>query len=219
MANKWMEAKWKERTEKTTKEHVKLLEVWQGRFTHCLFGDSMLERFKTTGLGMLPDEEAGFLNLGIGGDKVENVRYRLRLVLPHLVKQPLKVIIFMIGTNNLEDTQFSGLLIAAATCSLILEITQALPAARLKVLSLPLRRSQNSKITEKDMKDRIMSYNEELLKALGDRVPFISFHDIWGEIDKGGMFIPMFHDDLVHFSKEGYQLFAKALLPLLENPE
>ncbi|CAF3168410.1 unnamed protein product [Rotaria sp. Silwood2] len=70
-----------------------------------LLGDSMLERFKTTG----KDTQIGQLqyprvfNAGVGGDKIENVLYRIRLGLLSMLKaKNPKLVVIQIGTNNLQ---------------------------------------------------------------------------------------------------------------------
>ncbi|CAF0984153.1 unnamed protein product [Rotaria sordida] len=70
-----------------------------------LLGDSMLERFKTTGkdtqIGQL--QYPRMFNAGVGGDKVENVLYRIELGLLIMLKaKNPKLIVIHIGTNNLQ---------------------------------------------------------------------------------------------------------------------
>ena len=70
-----------------------------------LLGDSMLERFQTTGkytqIGQL--QYPRVFNGGVGGDKIENVLFRLRLGLLSMLnaKNP-KLVVIHIGTNNLR---------------------------------------------------------------------------------------------------------------------
>ncbi|CAF2422622.1 unnamed protein product [Rotaria sp. Silwood2] len=70
-----------------------------------LLGDSMLERFKTTGkntqIGQL--QYPRVFNGGVGGDKIENVLYRIRLGLLRMLKaKNPKLVVIQIGTNNLQ---------------------------------------------------------------------------------------------------------------------
>lgn len=69
-----------------------------------LLGDSMLERFQTTGkytqIGGL--QYPRVFNAGVGGDKIENVLYRIRLGLLSILKaKNPKLVVIHIGTNNL----------------------------------------------------------------------------------------------------------------------
>ena len=70
-----------------------------------LLGDSMLERFQTTGkythIGQL--QYPRVFNGGVGGDKIENVLYRIRLgLLSMLNARNPKLVVIQIGTNNLQ---------------------------------------------------------------------------------------------------------------------
>jgi lysophospholipase L1-like esterase len=70
-----------------------------------LLGDSMFERFKTTGnytqIGQLHYPQV--FNAGVGGDKIENVLYRVDLGLLRLLKpKNPKIIVLQLGTNNLQ---------------------------------------------------------------------------------------------------------------------
>ncbi|CAF1323336.1 unnamed protein product [Adineta steineri] len=70
-----------------------------------LLGDSMLERFKTSGkytqIGQIHYPQ--IFNAGVGGDKIENVLYRINLGLLRLLKpRNPKVIVLQLGTNNLQ---------------------------------------------------------------------------------------------------------------------
>ena len=78
------------------------------RIDVVLLGDSMLERFKTTGkytqIGQLQYPHA--FNGGVGGDKIENILYRISLGLFSMLeaKTP-KLVVIHIGTNNLQPKQ------------------------------------------------------------------------------------------------------------------
>lgn len=70
-----------------------------------LLGSSTIERFKTTGkntqLGQLHFPQA--FNAGVGGDKIENILYRVDLGLLRLLKPTNpKLIVLQLGTNNLQ---------------------------------------------------------------------------------------------------------------------
>jgi lysophospholipase L1-like esterase len=65
----------------------------------------MFERFKTTGqytqIGHLHNSQ--IFNAGVGGDKIENVLYRMDLGLLRLLKpRSPKIIVLQLGTNNLQ---------------------------------------------------------------------------------------------------------------------
>ncbi|ESU13960.1 hypothetical protein FGSG_13181 [Fusarium graminearum PH-1] len=52
----------------------------------ALLGDSLFERFKTTGSNLSINHNPSILNLGVGGDKVLNVQYRIDQGLLRILK-------------------------------------------------------------------------------------------------------------------------------------
>jgi hypothetical protein len=68
-----------------------------------LIGDSMLERLKTTGMSTKIAQMPSTFNAGVGGDKIENVLYRLGLgMMMRLSDKNVKLWVVMVGTNNLK---------------------------------------------------------------------------------------------------------------------
>jgi lysophospholipase L1-like esterase len=67
-----------------------------------LIGDSMLERLKTTGTATQVARLPSTFNAGVGGDKIENVLYRLDQGLTTLLEtRSVKVWVLVVGTNDL----------------------------------------------------------------------------------------------------------------------
>jgi lysophospholipase L1-like esterase len=70
-----------------------------------LIGDSMLERLKTTGSQTKIAHLPSSFNAGVGGDKIENVLYRIDLGMMDLLEErSVKIWVVMVGTNNLKKT-------------------------------------------------------------------------------------------------------------------
>jgi hypothetical protein len=100
--------KYKERSDRTHDDtHAPLLAQSPTTRIRCLLlGSSMLERFKTTGkhtkLGQVkfPD----LLNAGVGGDRIQNVIYRLgtKGLYSRLKQHGVNFVILQMGTNNLR---------------------------------------------------------------------------------------------------------------------
>lgn len=66
-------------------------------------GDSMLERLKTTGKSTKVAQMPSTFNAGVGGDKIENVLYRLGLgMMARLSERNVRLWVVMVGTNNLK---------------------------------------------------------------------------------------------------------------------
>src|SRR5271157_2099732 len=97
--------KWKERTYKTHVEHI-ARQLEHGRNYRLAFlGDSMMERWLTTGRNLWDEHFAqDCINLGVGGDGIEHLLYRLKGTkdiagcLDHV---EVERVLLMIGTNNL----------------------------------------------------------------------------------------------------------------------
>ncbi|KAF5707424.1 hypothetical protein FMUND_11095 [Fusarium mundagurra] len=76
-----------------------------GQYTTALLGASGVERFKTTGRMLSINKDTRILNLGVGGDKILNVQYRMDQGLVRLLKQHqpnLKAMYIHMGSNNLK---------------------------------------------------------------------------------------------------------------------
>lgn len=88
--------------------HVPVLQKSKkDRFKIALIGDSMLERFRTTGKGLSVSTEKQFLNLGVGGDKITNVLYRINEGLLQEMKphKNIEKILIHIGGNDVRKGQ------------------------------------------------------------------------------------------------------------------
>jgi len=96
------QGKFKTRSHDTTlKTHIPELSKRQGDFDIVLLGDSMLERLKTTGASTRLAHMERTFNAGVGGDKIENVLYRLGTLgmLDKLSERNVKLWVVMVGTN------------------------------------------------------------------------------------------------------------------------
>ncbi|KAF5972523.1 hypothetical protein FCOIX_9317 [Fusarium coicis] len=85
--------------------HVPQIKAKPGEYTVAVLGDSLFERFKTTGRMLSINKDTRILNLGVGGDKILNVQYRMDQGLVHLLKQHqpnIKTMYIHMGSNNLK---------------------------------------------------------------------------------------------------------------------
>ncbi|KAF9958722.1 hypothetical protein BGZ70_009111 [Mortierella alpina] len=168
-----------------------------------LIGDSMLERLKTTGACTELAQLDGLFNAGCGGDKIENVLYRLSLMSPLLEKLQVRLWVVMVGTNNLRkkglrqsDVPLYRLLLQA-----LLRIS---PGSRALVCEIFKR---------KDIEDRHVDEANEMVQAmiaeindnLGEERIFWS--NAPAEVTKERL------EDHVHLDDEGYRLWDRILFP------
>ncbi|KAJ3169191.1 hypothetical protein HDU88_000987 [Geranomyces variabilis] len=100
------QGKWKQRTADTHTLHMQHLANPphtphnHNQHTILLLGDSMLERFTTTGSATSISQNPHIFNAGCGGDKVDNVLYRLEHGLLDRLPAVQKIVLHC-GTNNL----------------------------------------------------------------------------------------------------------------------
>ncbi|KAF9929591.1 hypothetical protein FBU30_001432 [Linnemannia zychae] len=174
-----------------------------------LIGDSMLERLKTTGtstkLAQLPES----FNAGCGGDKIENVLYRLDLMYPLLSQNysnNIKLWVVMVGTNNLRKKGFRSTDIALYRLFL-----QAL-----------LRLAPGSKVLacemfhRKDIEDQYVDDANRLVKEMISEMS----QNLGGEERivwiKAPQTVTKEHlEDHVHLDKDGYDKWDEYLSPFV----
>ncbi|KAF9786530.1 hypothetical protein IL306_001963 [Fusarium sp. DS 682] len=86
--------------------HVPQIRGNPGQYTTAILGASGVERFKTTGRMLSINRDTRILNLGVGGDKILNVQYRIDQGLLRNLKQHqpnLKTMYIHMGSNNLKN--------------------------------------------------------------------------------------------------------------------
>ncbi|KAK2758024.1 hypothetical protein FQN54_004430 [Arachnomyces sp. PD_36] len=234
-------AKYKERSYQTSKEeHVSFLEGHPTRPNAVLFGDSMLERMKTTGdsenfqpwpsAAMLSDsalEELaisqpaselkrmdGVFNAGVGGDKIENMLYRLlgdpdkglTGLIPLIKEREMRFWVVHAGTNNLhpkrghrdKDSDLLRLLLQT-----LLKISH--PEVRILLTELFYRKDIPNDLVDKanvQYRSIVSLMNTNLGREVIVLLPAPK------EVSKDNHL-----DDHVHLNLEGYQLWAKVLAP------
>ena len=97
-------AKFKSRSHETYNEthFPELTAEPKSPITTVLIGDFILERLKTSGVSTETANLPSSFNAGVGGDKIENVLYRLHLGMGKLLRgRGVRLWVVMVGTNNL----------------------------------------------------------------------------------------------------------------------
>jgi hypothetical protein len=151
--------KYKERSN-TTHDNVHaplLAQLPANRIGCLLLGDSMLERFKTTGkhtkLGHV--KFPGLLNAGVGGDRTQNVIYRLgtKDLYSGLKQHGVNFAVLHMGTNNLRPKR--GLSVEAIEeYGLVLEaLARAAPGIVVLVTGILPRKDVGRSFVDKSNRD------------------------------------------------------------------
>ena len=145
-------------------------------------------------------------NLGVGGDRTQHVLFRL-------VQAPLsaikpKVIVLMIGTNNMYDDSANDII---AGIHAVVELLSAqCPNAEILVLDIPPRGDVQDSAREK-----IAQINIGLTLGMWPQhARFVRVSNQFLKTD--GPIDPVIMPDLLHFSQKGYALWAAAIKPELD---
>ncbi|MCX6360337.1 MAG: GDSL-type esterase/lipase family protein [Armatimonadetes bacterium] len=151
------------------------------------------------------------VNIGIGGDKAQNVLWRL----DHGGVEGLapRIVVLMIGNNNMFFTPETGTEAAArgvAVCAA--NLLARFPKASLVVAKILPAHAPGVRFHE-DMKKT----NAALDQLKLDRDPRVRIIDLWADFTRpdGTLKPELFAPDGIHLSPAGYELYAQRLQPLL----
>jgi lysophospholipase L1-like esterase len=215
-ANVCITSAWKERTAEMHDRIMQQLDVMKTPQIVFL-GDSLMERWKTSGKEKWEQLTSTYkvLNCGIGGDKVQNVLWRLEKGLFETMRP--KLIFFMIGTNNIEKN--SAKHIAEGTEKIIQLVHEKSPDSLFVIYGV-LPRTTSDKLPVPIM-DKIHDLNQ-LVKGMAEN----QFKDFATFIDIGEHFLEQgstdrlqrsLFDDKVHISKSGYDKWYELLVPVIKD--
>lgn len=202
---------------------MKLAEKSPEKFKVVFVGDSITKKWLDMS-GTLwkenfgdPDSPFYALNLGVPGDKTDNVLYRLKSEadgglgnLDNDAIQP-EAIVLMIGTNNIFPPH-SAEQIAGGIETVALRLRELRPNADLIICSIIP--SHNG---TKDQK-QIIPANEtlpSLAERLGDKVRFLDLFPAF--LNEEGKKEKSFYHDGLHLNEEGYKVWFSKLMPVLEE--
>jgi lysophospholipase L1-like esterase len=150
-------------------------------------------------------------NFGIGGDRTEHVLWRIDN--GELDGIHPKVLVLMIGTNNIGDTAAH---IERADEKIVAEIHQKLPDTKLLLLGIFPRGANPADPKVAVMRDKIKAVNAGLAKLEdGKQTRYLDIGDKFlapdGKLTKDIM------PDALHPNVKGYTIWADAMQPLLDE--
>jgi lysophospholipase L1-like esterase len=167
--------------------------------TNCLIGDSNIERLSRLPLPNFFQENFDeWLNLGIGGDKIEHVSWRIQ----HggFPANPSNVILWA-GTNNLTKGTKRAKEIANSILQTVRSIINNFPSVNMAVMGVLPRREQ-----EKSMQATVI--NNILKFKLPPNITFIEPpRALFGD----NTYNREYFSDNVHLNPEGYKLLIQPL--------
>lgn len=182
----------------------------------CFIGDSLTEFWTHTGVAtwnrdMAPLKSA---NLGIAGDRTENILYRIQRL--DFSRSRPELAVLMMGTNNLNmPLPDPAEKVAEALQKAVTLLKAKLPAtATLLVLGLP----PNVMEPKSDFRQRVKTCNAQLAAAPWPAgVKYVPVYDVFVDAnDRWKLGLTL---DGTHFSAAGYEELAKVLRPLLPGVE
>jgi beta-glucosidase len=191
--------------------HVKTVQANQGPVDALLVGDSITIQWGDSWAKHFPDRKA--VNLGIGGDKTQNVLWRL----DHGGVEGLqpKAIVLMIGNNNLFFTPETGIEAAAKGIEMCVKnLREKFPDAPLVVAKILPAHAPGNRFYE-DIK--LTNTALDALKLESD--PKVRVLDLTADFTNGDGTLKkdLFTPDHIHLSPAGYAVYAEKLKPLLEG--
>ena len=150
-------------------------------------------------------------NFGISGDRTEHVLWRIDQGELDGIKP--RVVVLMIGTNNIGDSAEN---IIKADTKIVAEIHEKLPDTRLLLLGIFPRGADPKNAGIAAIRGKIATINQALAK-LDDNAK-TRYLDIGGKfLDADGALPKDIMPDALHPNVKGYQIWADAMQPLLDE--
>jgi len=183
----------------------------QGNIDLLFLGDSITQGWSENPVWRRYYGPRQAANFGIGGDRTQHILWRLA----HGEVDGLapKVVVLMIGTNNLNDN--SPAEIAEGVEAIVEDLRERLPDAKILLLGVFPRGKTRAADLEADEPDPRISEVNALIAGLGERdgVTYLDigthFLDADGKVPKDLM------PDFLHLSRKGYRIWAEAMEPTL----
>jgi lysophospholipase L1-like esterase len=178
------------------------LAAMQGKRCDVLFiGDSITDMWNGPGEAVWEHFYAGrhALNFGVGGDKTQNVIWRLETWAVRGFKP--KIAVILIGTNNVGDPVEE---IAAGVKAVLTKTEQLFPGTRVILVSILPRADHREKVTRAD----------QLIRAFADEQT-VFFFDLAAKMTSQGDTWKGLGPDRLHLGPEGYALWATEMEPWL----
>ncbi len=172
-------------------------------------GDSITQGWEDGGAQVWQKQFAslGALNLGVSGDRTEHVLWRLQQApITHL--EP-KVVVLLIGTNNLGHGTSNAEQTLAGVLEVIKQLHAQAPKAVLLVHEIFPRGERFCPI-----RGDIAQINQVLRGQAGPQTRVLGFSDKWVRAD--GTISKDIMPDFLHLTTTGYEQWAAAIAPEIQ---
>lgn len=183
----------------------------QGRADVVFLGDSITQAWEVEGKEVWAKyyTPRHALNLGIGSDRTQHVLWRLDH--GHLAGLKPKVVVVLIGVNNIPDDSYTPGMVLEGVTAVVQKLRAKLPETKIILLGIfPFHEDFHPQ------RAKALQVNQALRKLDdGQWVHFLDFGYLFiqpdGKISKDMM------PDFVHLTPTGYRLWAEALEPKLSE--
>ena len=191
-----------------TRHQQKLVETGRKEAELLVVGDSITHGWENTGSAVWQRyfSHIPTLNLGFGGDRTENVLWRIE----HGALEGIspKLIVMMIGTNNTGHRMDRPENIAKGISRILDEFARRLPDSQVLLLGI-FPRGEHPDVPERRNNAKTNALLVDLAKRKG--VDYANFNAIF--LNEKGQLSTEIMPDLLHPNAEGYRRWAAALSP------
>ncbi|MGW8392626.1 GDSL-type esterase/lipase family protein [Pseudoduganella sp. HUAS MS19] len=179
----------------------------QGGVDVMFVGDSLTEMWPKA----LWEENFGGIkaaNFGIGGDHTGNVLWRLRQ--PDLASLAPRLVVLMIGVNNINLCMESPDDVLAGVQAVVAQLRTQYPKARILLNAVLPEDAPDS-----EPRRRIVALNKGIRTLDDGKTVFFRDYSRYF-LGESGLLSRELQPDLLHFSEKGYRVLAGALRPDVE---
>lgn len=203
---------WWEKRHLAYKEEVKKRNAEGKKIDLVFIGDSITEGWSRAGGDAFKRNYAqyGAMELGFGGDRTENILWRLQHGAVDNM-QP-KVAVLMFGTNNTGHRREHPDYVAAGIKRNIVELQQRLPNTKILLLAIFPRDEKPDgqlRMINEQINQRIAGF------ADNKKVFFLNINNSFLQPD--GVLSKEIMPDLLHLSPKGYDIWANSMAPTLNQ--
>lgn len=183
----------------------------QGDCDILLLGDSITEGWNNNTLWHDRYPRLTIVNFGVGGDTTANLLWRIQN--GELGKLKPRVVILMIGINNLGRNDDDPPMVVVGIRAIVSELQAKLPASKIVVLGL-LPSGQEPKTK---LRKQIKEVNRRTRRTLNDGFS-IFVEDVGASmLEPDGTIAPETMADFLHPTPQGYQRLADAIFSRLDR--
>lgn len=212
MLNEWWSIDWWLPRHEQKIADAKAIYAQGGKIDLLFIGDSITQGWEKEGAEVWKKHFASrnAFGIGFGGDRTENVLWRLQHNAVAGMKP--KVAVLMIGTNNTGHRQENPHTTAAGIKKILQELQQRLPKTKILLLAIFPRDEK----PDGDLR-KINNEINRIIKSYGDnkKVFFADVNSVF--LTKEGVLPKELMPDLLHPNEKGYEVLAEALEPHLQK--